>query len=80
MRKFGLDRERLRMLAGQEQETFEAGLCPLLERREGVAREVERARSRIESLLELAEDCPISKQKFAVRRARLESERDRLGG
>ncbi|MDA8217217.1 MAG: recombinase family protein, partial [Dehalococcoidales bacterium] len=75
LRKLGLDRERLRMLAGEAQETFQAGLRPLLERREGIVREVERVRSRIESLLELAEDRLISKQEFAARRACLESER-----
>ncbi len=73
--QLGLDPERLRELAGEAQATFEAEVRPLLERREAATRAVERLTSRLDALLELAEDRLVTKEEFAARKARLEGER-----
>src|SRR5581483_5167100 len=73
--QLGLNPERLRELAGAAQARFEAEVRPLLERREAAARAVERLTSRLDALLELAEDRLVTKEEFAARKARLEGER-----
>ncbi len=73
--QLGLDPEHLRVLAGEAQAMFEAEVRPLLERREAATRAVERLTSRLDALLELAEDRLLTKEEFAARKARLEGER-----
>jgi hypothetical protein len=73
LRRMGLDRERVAALAGEAQATFEAVLQRLFERRDQTTRSLARIGSRLESLLELAEDRLVSKQEFAGRRAKLEA-------
>lgn len=80
LRRLGLDQPRLRSLAGEAQEAFEARMGPLPERREGIDREQEQVRARLDALMELAEDRLISKQEFAERRARLQGELTSLDG
>lgn len=67
--RLGLDPGRLRELAGEAQATFEAQLCPLLARRETAPRAVERLTSRLDALLELAEDRLITKEEFGPQSA-----------
>lgn len=78
LRNLGLDRDRVRGLAGEAQATFEATLGPVLERRATVAKELARTADRSAALLELAEDRLIGKAEFASRRAELDGERSAL--
>ena len=73
--KLGLDRARVRGLAGEAQDAFEAGLRPTLARRATVARDLAKVADRAAALLELAEDRLIGKAEFAARRAELDGER-----
>ncbi|MBI3971829.1 MAG: recombinase family protein [Chloroflexi bacterium] len=66
LRRLGFDHERVAALAGAAQATFEAVLQPLVERRGQTAADLERVGSRLDSLLELAEDRLVGKQEFAT--------------
>lgn len=73
--RLGLDQGRLRELAGKAQATFEAEVRQLLARRDVATRALEHLTSRLDTLLELAEDRLITKDEFTARKARLEGER-----
>ena len=78
LRRLALDEDRLRGLAGEAQGAFAEELRPLRERQAAAAKELDRLRARLDTLLELAEDRLISKQEYANRRGSLEGERAAL--
>ena len=79
LNSLGLDPERLRALAGAAQARFQEEEQPLLQRRDTLVRGIDRLGSRLQALLELAEDRLISKAEFADQKGLLEDERRTWG-
>lgn len=78
LQQLSIDRSQFEAVTEEARETFAAAFRPLTEQGEEAARELERLRSKLASLLELAEDRLISKEEYAARKARLEGDREAL--